>query len=291
MGWLGLQLYNMLIPDELEAGPEPGQWRKSRLARRKHDSLFADILVSVQQEKAKWRALDQAVMVARRENGRLFGLHVISDRGTNHSKEIGAVRSDFDQRCRAAGVEGELTVEVGDVAHTILKRAAWADLVVVKLAHPPHSHPFTPSSAGFKTLVQRCPRPMLVVPSGAHSLMDRALLAYDGSPKANEALFVAAYLASRWPIPLTVVTVETDNTAPATLQQARGYLEGRGVDNATYLLRQKPIAEAILTTAEAQGSNLLIMGGFGFRPVLNLVLGSTVDQVLCESRHPVLICR
>ena len=197
----------------------------------------------------------------------------------------------FRALCRAAGLAGELTVEIGAVADTILKRAAWADLVVVRLAHPPESSPLTPTSAGFNSLVQRCPRPMLVVPSGAHSPMDRALLAYDGSPKANEALFVAAYLASRWPLSLTVVTVETDHTAPAALQHARGYLEERGVDNAKYLLRQKPIAEAILTTAEAQGSNLLIMGGFGFRPVLNLVLGSTVDQVLSEFRHPVLICR
>jgi nucleotide-binding universal stress UspA family protein len=291
VGWLGLQLYKMLVPDELEDGPEPGQWRKGRLARRKCDCLFSDILVSVQQEKAKWWALDQALMIAKWENGRLFGLHVIPDRETDHSKVIGAVRSDFNQRCQAAGLDGELTVEVGDVAHTILKRAAWADLVVVRLAHPPQSLPLTPFSAGFNTLVQRCPRPILVVPSGAHSPLDRALLAYDGSPKANEALFVAAYLASRWPISLTVVTVETSSNSQAALQRSKAYLDERVVDNVTYLLRQKPKAEAILATAQAHGINLLIMGGFGFRPVLNLVLGSTVDQVLREFRHPVLICR
>ncbi len=291
VGWLGLQLYKMLIPDELEAGPEPGQWRQDRLARHKCDCLFADILVNVQQEKVEWLALDQAVMIAKWENGRLFGLHVISDIETDHSQVIGAVRSDFNQRCQAAGLGGELTVEVGDVAHTILKRATWADLVVVRLAHPPESHPFTPVSAGFRTLLQRCPRPILVVPSGVHSPLDRALLAFDGSPKANEALFVAAYMASRWSLSLTVVTVETNYTSQAALQQARAYLDERGVDDVTYLLRRKPIAEAILETAEAHGSNLLIMGGFGFRPVLNLVLGSTVDRVLNEFRHPILICR
>ena len=85
--------------------------------------------------------------------------------------------------------------------------------------------------------------------------------------------------------------METNHTSPAALQQARDYLDERGIDDVTYLLRQKPIAEAILATAEAQGSNLLVMGGGGFRPVLNLVLGSTVDRVLGEFRHPVLICR
>jgi nucleotide-binding universal stress UspA family protein len=33
------------------------------------------------------------------------------------------------------------------------------------------------------------------------------------------------------------------------------------------------------------------MGGYGFRPLLEVVLGSTVDQVLRWRRWPVLICR
>jgi nucleotide-binding universal stress UspA family protein len=33
------------------------------------------------------------------------------------------------------------------------------------------------------------------------------------------------------------------------------------------------------------------MGGYGRRPELEVVLGSAVDQVLRESRSPVLICR
>ncbi|NIN69699.1 MAG: universal stress protein, partial [Anaerolineae bacterium] len=37
--------------------------------------------------------------------------------------------------------------------------------------------------------------------------------------------------------------------------------------------------------------NLIIMGGYGYSPVLEVVLGSTVDQVLRHSRHPTLICR
>jgi len=46
-----------------------------------------------------------------------------------------------------------------------------------------------------------------------------------------------------------------------------------------------------LEVAREYKSNLLIMGGFGFRPVLNMVLGSTVDQILREFRQPILICR
>ena len=52
-----------------------------------------------------------------------------------------------------------------------------------------------------------------------------------------------------------------------------------------------PVAEAILKTALAHENDLIIMGSYGFSPVLEVALGSTVDQVLRRSRQPVLVCR
>jgi nucleotide-binding universal stress UspA family protein len=291
LGWLGLQLYKLLVPEELDAGPEAGHWRKIHVAHRKRDSLFANILVGVHKESASWHTLDQAVMVAKRENGSLYGLHIVTDEEDGDPGEIETVRANFEKRCKTEGLVGEFTIEKGVVAQTILKRAAWVDLVVVSLTQPTIAQPTRRFGAGFKLLVQRCPRPLLVVPSGSKSQMDRALLAYDGSPKANEALFVAAYLRSRWSIPLTVVTVKTSFTEETALDRAKAYLGEQGDSTVNYVLRQKPIGDSILETAEEYDINLLIMGGFGFRPVLNLMLGSTVDQVLREFNHPILICR
>jgi nucleotide-binding universal stress UspA family protein len=291
LGWLSLQLYHILIPEQLDAGPETGHWRKVHLAHRKRDAVFASILVGVQSETRNWSSLDHAIKIAKREKGLLFGLHVISDHETNQSSKIEGIRSEFQQRCRSEGVMGEFTVEEGNVAQTILKRAAWADLVVISLTQPPQSQPLKRFGDGFNLLVQRCSRPLLVVPDGIQSPMDRALLAYDGSPKANEALFVAAYMGAQWSTQLTVVTVETKNTPRSALQRARTYLDKQGVNNVEYLWRPKPIGDSLLEVAGAQESNLLIMGGFGFRPVLNLVLGSTVDQILREFKQPILICR
>jgi nucleotide-binding universal stress UspA family protein len=117
------------------------------------------------------------------------------------------------------------------------------------------------------------------------------LLAYDGSPKSQEALFVATYLAGRWRIPLVVVTVlEKGGATPATLTQAQSYLEARGAQ-ATLLAESGSVAETILQVAAAYQSNLIIMGGYGSTPVLEVVLGSVVDQILRQSRQPLLICR
>jgi nucleotide-binding universal stress UspA family protein len=289
--WLSSHLYHVLVPDEFHPGPEPGHWRKEHLDRRGDESLFSSIVVGVGKDIYQWQALDHAITIAKRENSSLYGLHVRPTKKADDDDSIQALRSAFDQRCQADGIKGELSVETGKVAKTILKRAAMVDLVVLSLNHPPRTQPAKGFGAGFKLLVQRCPRPLLVVPSGASSTMERAMLAYDGSPKADEALFVAAYLGLRWSTNLTVVTIKTKYTPSTALDQARVYLDKQGVPNVTYLLRLKPIGDSLLEAAESHDANLLIMGGFGFRPVMNLVLGSTVNQVLSEYKQPVLICR
>jgi nucleotide-binding universal stress UspA family protein len=121
--------------------------------------------------------------------------------------------------------------------------------------------------------------------------LDNVLLAYDGSPKADEALFVATYIADRWKTSLTVVTItENERVSPDTLARAQGYLESHAVQ-ATYLSESGAIHEVILRTAEEQSSNLIVMGGYGHSPVLEVVMGSTVDHVLRDSPQPTLICR
>lgn len=49
--------------------------------------------------------------------------------------------------------------------------------------------------------------------------------------------------------------------------------------------------KTILNVAEHQQSDLIIMGGYGYRPIVEMVLGSTLDHVLRHSPQPILICR
>jgi nucleotide-binding universal stress UspA family protein len=287
---VGEKILDAVTPDELEAGPSPGQWRRERLAVRRDDRLFADILVPVGSDEIGRQALEQALEVARREGGRLHGLHVVPSKDQKDGEKTQAVQAEFNRRCEAAGISGELVIEVGEVARRICERSRWTDLVVMSLAHPPAPQPAARLGSGFGTLIRRCPRPVLAVP-GTTSRLERALLAYDGSPKADEALFIATYLSGRWNIPLVVVSmIETGRVTSETLARAQRYLEGHGVQ-ATFVKESGSVAEAILKVAEEHGSDLIIMGGYGFSPVLEVVLGSAVDQVLRESRQPMLICR
>ncbi len=184
-------------------------------------------------------------------------------------------------------------MEWGTVARRVVARAAFADLVMLALNRPPGHSILERLASGIQTILQRTPRPVMVVPTV--SPMEHALLAYDGSPKSEEALFVATYLASRWQIKLTVVTVSSSGNGKLDLatrvqSRAKTYLNVAGV-TANYLLPVGPSAQTLLETANEQQVDFMIMGGFGNSSVKNLMLGSTLNRVLLAYKQPILICR
>ncbi len=287
---LGGRLWDAVVPEALEDGPPPGAWRQTLRPAGYSDHLVSDLLVAISGEPAGWHALEQALLIAQREGARLAGLHVVPTVAAQQNMPALAVRAEFERRCAAAHIPGSLAIDIGNVTRQINERAKWTDLVVVSLSYPPGAEPIARLRSRFRTLIRRCPRPILAVPDSARSI-ERALLPYDGSPKAEEALFAATYLALNWKLVLTVVTVlEDQNTTDETLAHARSYLEDHGVQ-ASYRIEHGPVADAILATAAASSSDIIVIGGYGFNPLLEIVLGSTVDQVLRASRLPVLICR
>jgi nucleotide-binding universal stress UspA family protein len=285
---IGKSIADAVVPDALESGPPPGAWRESKEGREA-ECLFDEILVPINGEADGWTALDQAILFARRERSRIHGLHVLPG-GKPDEARLASLREEFTRRCERAGLAGGLAVEEGDVTKAVCDRALLADLVILTLSHPPADQPFLRLGSGFRALIQKCARPILAVP-GDPTPPDSALIAYDGGPKSREALFVAAYLAARWGIPLTVLSVEGAGIdAEDMLEEAGEYLHTRGV-RASPLLRGGAVSDAILQAAEESGSRLLILGGYGSHPVLEAVLGSQVDKVLRRSRLPILICR
>lgn len=290
IGRLGGRMLAAVTPDELESGPAPGEWRKEHIASHQPDHLLTNILVALNNKEISWQALDQALRLAQREKGRLYALHVVSSSEQIDTVEPRYIEAEFRRRCEMAGVMGEFAIEVGGIARKICERSRWTDIVVVGLSHPPEDRPLARFSSGFATLVRRCSRPVLAVP-GVVSLLSQAILAYDGSRKANEALFLATYLAGHWNIPITIVTaIEPGIASSDVLIYARKYTEARGIQ-AKLVEVSAPPAQAILETAADQQADFIVMGGYGFNPMLEVVFGSTVDQVLQARQWPVLICR
>ena len=292
MARLGERIRNLLTPEELIPGPPPGTWRQDRLATRQDERLFTDILVAARGAEEDMAMLDHAILLAQREGARLLAFHV--RKPTETAEEAEPVRQRFEDRCRAAGVNVTAASRPSEsTASEIIARAIWADLVVLHLNHPPGEKLLGRLSSGFRKIIHRSPRPILAVPTGVQSPMDRALLAYDGEAKSQEALFVAAYIAQRWGVQLAVVTVLKEATHEGKLAEAQAYLENQGI-TAVYHERPRPdsgTSQAILEVAAEENSNILLIGGYEASPVVQVVLGSTLDRLLREFSQPLLICR
>lgn len=290
VGRMSRRILHAVTPEGMEAGPPPGAWRRERVADQPGERLFADILVAINAEESGWHALDRALEVARHEGGRLYGLHVLPSTQHKDSEAARSVQTEFERRCREAGIPGKLALEVGKVPLLISERARLVDLVVLSLTHAYDPGPVARLGSGLHTIIRRCPTPVLVV-AGPKSRLNRVLLAFDGSPKAKEALFVATYLAGQRNVPLVVVTVMgSDQKTHDTLSHARDYVETRGVEG-TYLEARGPVAVEILIAAEENDCDLIIMGGYGISPFREIAYGSTVGEILRSSSRSVLICR
>jgi len=284
------RITELLVPDKFEEGPPTGEWRKITATTELSDSLFKDILVPINGREDGWCALDQAILIANQEGALLHGLHVVSHRKNINDAAVLELKKNFNQRCDKANLKGQLNIAVGRIADQICRYAYWTDLVVVNLSYPPAPRPLARLSSGFRDLIRLCPRPILAVPHTT-SNFKRALIAYDGSPKSQEALFIAAHLADKQGTVLFVIAVvDNEYVTEKTLDEAKKYLEARGAQ-ASYGTRNGSIAEAILETSNQENCDLIIMGGYGHKPVLEVMLGSAVDHVLRRSHKPMLICR
>jgi nucleotide-binding universal stress UspA family protein len=279
-----------LLPNTLGSGPPPGEWRQSREKTLEECCLFSDILVPVSGDETGWVALEQAILVAQQEHSRLRGIKIVASRNEKNLPENLAIQEKFNDRCREAAIPGKLALSAGPVARKIVENSRWNDLVIINLSHPPAPQQLSKLASGFRELVLRCPRPILAVPMSTTALKS-ALLAYDGSPKAEEALFVATYLSGKWAIPLTVLSVfEQESKVQAVQQHAQDYLNGHGV-KADFVWSQGDVASAILATALERLCDFIIMGGYGEPPMVNLLLDTIVDRVMRNSHLPMLLCR
>ena len=294
----------LLKPDILREGPPPGTWRIRREKRLDSPQLFSDILVALDDSDQAWAALEQAVMTAAMENSGLHGIHIHppeklssspEDQERNTRQELNdshrGVEERFARVCREAGLERfDFQVAEGDVGSTLCARARFTDLVVLPLNFPPGENRIERLDSGLRSLIRSCPQPLLAVP-GEPTPLDQAVLAFDGSPKSREALYIAAYLAGRRSTQLTVLTSTHGLEKAHHIQdEARDYL-GRHQIHARYSFTEKPIAGELLDLAREKDHALIMIGGYGSGPLVEVVLGSVVDEILRGSQQPVLICR
>jgi nucleotide-binding universal stress UspA family protein len=276
-----------LIPDQLEDFSTPGEWRQQKQVER--NSLFADILVPISGSPESWIALEEAIIIAEMEKADVRGLAIkrAFEWGENRISDDELTRA-FSERLQQSGIRGNLVFVQGNVAETICERAKVNDLVILKLNHPPSTNIFARLKSGMRTIVRKSTRPLLFVCEQL-STMNHILLAYDGSPKGKEALYIAAYLASRYQKHLSVLVIDDDEArGKQRLLDAKNYLGARCVSQ-IFRKRTGRTSLIILQAAEEIRADMILMGGYGRSPVFEILFGSTVDGVLRGTKFPVIV--
>ena len=245
------------------------------------------MLVALDGKDYGWLALDQARRISEIEGSNVVALHVLSKSVDDDSIRSG-LDSEFERWQQESNQSAKLYFESGPVNETLNKRAAWNDLLVFSLERPLHERQGSRMPGRTRNLIRNCPRPLLAVP--AITGMKHGLLAYDGSPKSTEALYLAAYLAEKWGIKLTVVTAAEDNMSRENpLDKARDYLSARDIE-AHYHTELGQPADVIINIQAIHDFDFLIVGGFGYQPVMEVLFGSTLDGLLQTAEVPILIC-
>lgn len=281
------RVLNTVMPGTPTPSIEVGQWRRERLQSPEEVKFARTLLVPIHSAEPDWAALEQAIVVAQRECSHIFGLFAVAEAAQKKAIVTQSLQAEFQRRCAEAGTRGELIVEVGVLEELIYQRERWADVLVLR-PFPTTTEGKAPGNA--QRILRRASGPALTLAETVSPLR-RMLLAYNDRPESEEALYVATYLASRWQLPLTVLTVSSrEDVAAATLARAEAYLTENGV-TAVYAAAQGDVATMILETAVAHQCDFIITGSPRLNPMLELVLGTTITRLLPQSPLPLLICR
>ena len=278
--------------------------------------MIKNILVPLDGSEHAKGALEYAVWITEKFDGTLFGQHIIdtiSIEGTffhdisgslgfepyldfsSKMREILEERGkmildEFAAYCEKRHVRYTTFLDMGLIANEICERSKVADLVLI--GHRGVNEEFSTGLLGStaETITRKCPRPVFVSTRQFNAVAN-PLLAYDGSQRASSAMESAAEVCTVLRLPLTVLTVGRDETVIRNnLQQAKNYLSSYPIE-VTYRTTQGYPEQKIIERIVSHQHDLLFIGAYGHRRIIEMVLGSTTEYVLRNAPCPVFLNR
>jgi nucleotide-binding universal stress UspA family protein len=200
------------------------------------------------------------------------------------------ILDEFAERCQKRGIKHQTVLDMGLIANEICERSKVADLVVI--GHRGVNEDFTTGLLGTtaETITRKCPRPVFVS-TKKFKPVERPLLAYDGSQRASAAMESAAEFCTVLNLPLTVLTIAKEEPiAEGILHQAKSYLNSYAIDVGYRSARGYP-EQKIIEHLVGFNHDLLFIGAYGHRRIIEMVLGSTTEYVLRNAPCPVFLNR
>ncbi len=201
----------------------------------------------------------------------------------------------FEDRAHLAGVPSiESRLVDDDPVAGMRMQTPYADLAVIGQFDPDDPVPGLMSDFPASVLMQSA-HPVLIVPFASHNIkpFSHVLIAWDASMTATRAVIGA--------LPLLQIASVVDVVVFNASAQDEAHGEVPGSDLALYLARHGvsvnvisrrtdiDIGNALLSLCADQGSDLLVMGGYGHTRFREILLGGATRTVLESMTLPVLM--
>ena len=226
-------------------------------------------------------------------------VHVLPDAGTislapartvpTHAAALEAIRSqvrvyfpDLADGCRVLN---------GSRLDKLLEHAAEQGSDAILLGHRAER---TGRRSLVRRLAMKAPCSLWMLPEGAAPRISHVLAGVDFSASSADALAMGAFLASRMKNnKCTAVHIATDDTLvdDTVFERFVSAVDLKGVAVDSRVQKAPSVTHGLLKSAETEHADLIVMGTRGTSSSAAVLLGNESEQMLMESRLPVLVTR
>ncbi len=201
------------------------------------------------------------------------------------------VLSDFSNTCKQESIEPKTKRLTGIVPAIISDEAKKVDLVVIaqRGEHEQWSTGLLGSTT--ESVVRKSPRPVLVTPNTSR-VFKKILVAYDGGIESNKALKTACEMVTVTSWPMTVIMVTDDDEKSSALSaEIKEFVGPYSLEIDIQWIQGSNDGKEILSYAENNDFDLIVMGAFGHSRIHDLILGGTTAYIMRQSTIPILLNR
>ncbi len=279
--------------------------------------MIKTILIPVDGSTNSDIAVDYGIYIAPKLEASLSGLHVIDiyliqgPMMTDVSATVGMASYDcffetvekslkekadyvlknFEDRCRAAGVDCRTKKNTGKISDTIIEDAEGADLILMAKKGE-HFHLKEGGLIGSvaEVVIRHSGKPVMVIPESFREIESMGL-AYDGSAPARKALALSLNISEKAKWPITVLIISSDAAKAADLTAQVEDMAQKGLADCEVIISAGREADEILKFIAEGPVELMVMGAYGHNRLRELLLGSTTSHIIHKSPIPVLLIR
>jgi len=276
---------------------------------------YHTILVHLTDKNSALHILESAIALAKKNDAHLIGLHIvpiypayttIGMELTTEIQEAQKTMAAADQKVMTEIFEKAVSEEdinaewrciiapSSQLADTVVEHCRCVDLAICGQTDP--SNPLEAELAVSEKILLETGRPVLIIPHGGHHkhIGERITVAWNATRESTRAVFDALPFLQEakevqllWinPKPVSGRNIDTPGSEIATCLARHG-IKTVADHSVTPSIS---IGDALLSRLADNGSDLLVMGGYGHSRFREFIFGGATNDVLKSMTVPVLM--